>query len=123
MQMNKVLYSVITILILGVVVLSSVFIVDQRKIAIVFQFGEAVKIIEKPGLNFKIPLVQNVVLFDNRILYVNAEAKELTAADGKRIIVDSFAKYKITDPVKFFKTVQTYEGADLRLSRILESSM
>lgn len=123
MQMNKVLYSVITVLILGVVVLSSVFIVDQRKIAIVFQFGEAIKIIEKPGLNFKIPLVQNVVLFDNRILYVNAEAKELTAADGKRIIVDSFAKYKITDPVKFFKTVQTYEGADLRLSRILESSM
>ncbi len=123
MSSNKILYTIITILVAGGVLLGSVFIVDQRNTAIVFQFGEAMRIIEEPGLKLKIPLIQNVRFFDKRILYVNAEAKELTAADGKRIIVDAFAKYKIVDPVKFFKTVQNYEGANLRLNRILESSM
>ena len=123
MSSNKILYTIVTILVVGIVLLGSVFVVDQRKTAIVFQFGEAIRIVEEPGLKLKIPLIQNVRFFDNRILYVNAEAKELTAADGKRIIVDAFAKYKIVEPIKFFKTVQNYDGAELRLNRILESSM
>lgn len=123
MSSNKMLYMIISILVIGITLLGSVFIVDQRRTAIVFQFGEAMRVVEEPGLKFKIPLIQNVRFFDNRILYVNAEAKELTAKDGKRIIVDAFAKYKIIDPVKFFKTVQNYDGAELRLNRILESSM
>lgn len=111
-------------LLLGLLVLSgSVFKVDQRMYAIVFQFGEAVDVISEPGLNFKVPLIQNVEYFDKRILTVDAEAKELTASDGKRMIVDAFAKFHITDPVTFYKTVHNYYGVKIRLNKILESSM
>jgi modulator of FtsH protease HflC len=97
--------------------------VDQRMFAIVFQFGEAVEVISEPGLSFKLPLVQNVEYFDKRILTVDAEAKELTASDGKRMIVDAFAKFHIRDPVTFYKTVHSYQGVKIRLNKILESSM
>ena len=65
---------------------SALFTVDQRQNAVVFQFGEAMRTIDKPGLNIKIPFIQNVEFFDKRILHVDAEAKELTASDGKRFI-------------------------------------
>lgn len=107
----------------SLIAVSSLFKVDQRKYAIVFQFGEAVRVISEPGLNVKIPFVQNVEYFDNRILTVDAEAKELTASDGKRIIVDAFAKFRITDPVTFYKTVNNFQGIKIRLNKILESSM
>jgi len=114
---------VIIFAIIVMVASASVFRVDQRKYAIVFQFGEAVRVISEPGLNFKIPFVQNAELFDKRILTVDAEAKELTASDGKRMIVDAFAKFKIVDPVTFYKTVHNFQGVKIRLNRILESSM
>jgi membrane protease subunit HflC len=112
---------------IGVILLilfsGSIFTVDQRQYAIIFQFGEAVRVINKPGLKIKIPLVQNVEYFDKRILNVDADAKEVTASDEKRIMVNAFARYKITDPVKFYKTVYNYNGMKIRLNRILESSM
>lgn len=104
-------------------VVSALFTVDQRHSAVVFQFGEAVRTIESPGLNIKIPFIQNVELFDKRILNVEAEAKELTASDGKRVIVDAFAKFRIVDPVMFYKTVHNYQGVKIRLNKNLESSM
>ncbi|UCM86193.1 MAG: protease modulator HflC [Rickettsia endosymbiont of Culicoides impunctatus] len=104
-------------------VISALFTVDQRYSAVVFQFGEAVRTIESPGLNIKIPFIQNVEFFDKRILNVEAEAKELTASDGKRVIVDAFAKFRITDPVMFYKTVHNYQGVKIRLNKNLESSM
>ncbi|CAN7941832.1 unnamed protein product, partial [Ixodes pacificus] len=102
---------------------SSLFSVDQRQSAVVFQFGEAVRTIENPGLNIKIPFIQNVEFFDKRLLDVEVEAKELTAADGKRVIVDSYAKFQINNPVMFYKTVHDYQGVKIRLTRNLESSM
>jgi membrane protease subunit HflC len=101
----------------------SLFQLDQRQRAIVFQFGEAVRVLEEPGLHIKIPLIQNVEYFDKRILTVDADTKELTASDGKRVIVDAFAKFRITDPVMFYKTVNNYQGMKIRLNKILESSM
>jgi modulator of FtsH protease HflC len=101
----------------------SLFQLDQRQYAIVFQFGEAVRVLEAPGLHIKIPLVQNVEYFDKRILTVDAETKELTASDGKRVIVDAFAKFRIIDPVTFYKTVNNYQGVKIRLNKVLESSM
>lgn len=101
----------------------ALFQLDQRQRAIVFQFGEAVRVLEEPGLHVKIPLIQNVEYFDKRILTVDAETKELTASDGKRVIVDAFAKFRITDPVTFYKTVNNYQGVKIRLNKILESSM
>ncbi|GAB4164605.1 MAG: protease modulator HflC [Rickettsiaceae bacterium] len=121
--MNK-LYTILIVALAFIAILaSSLFTVDQRQAGVVFQFGEAVRVIEQPGLNIKIPFIQNVQFLDNRILNVSAEEKELTASDEKRVIVDAFAKYKIIEPVKFIKTVHNYAGANLRLNKILESAM
>jgi membrane protease subunit HflC len=116
-------YKMFGILIFVLCILSSAFTVDQRQYAVVFQFGEAIRTIDQPGLMFKIPFIQNVEMFDKRLIHVDAEAKELTASDGKRVIVDAFAKFKITDPIMFYKTVHNYNGVKVRLNKILESSM
>lgn len=102
---------------------NALFTVNQRQFAVVFQFGEALRTINAPGLQIKVPFIQKVEFFDKRILNVDAEAKELTASDGKRVIVDAFAKFKITNPVVFYKTVYNYQGVRIRLNKILESSM
>ena len=120
----KNVHYIILALIVGIFLASgSLFFLYQRQSAVVFQFGEAVRTIESPGLNMKIPFIQNVEFFDKRILHVEAEAKELTASDGKRVIVDAFAKFKIDNPIMFYKTVYNYQGVRIRLNKILESSM
>lgn len=121
--MNRLYLTIIAILIFVAILASSLFIVSQKETGVVFQFGEAVRVIENPGLNIKIPFIQDVQFLDKRILNVSAEEKELTASDEKRVIVDAFAKYKIVEPVKFIKTVYNYAGANLRLNKILESAM
>lgn len=121
--MNKIYYVTFAAFALLMILSGSLFSVDQRQNGVVFQFGEAVRVIESPGLNVKIPFIQNVQFFDRRILDVKAEAKELTASDEKRVIVDAFAKFRIVNTVEFIKTVHNYQGAQLRLNRILESAM
>lgn len=121
--MNKIYYVTFAAFALLMILSGSLFSVDQRQNGVVFQFGEAVRVIESPGLNVKIPFIQNVQFFDKRILDVKAEAKELTASDEKRVIVDAFAKFRIVNTVEFIKTVHNYQGAQLRLNRILESAM
>lgn len=122
--MSNLNVKIVLSILIGIIILgSALFKVDQRQYAIVFQFGEAVRVIKEPGLNVKIPFIQNVEYFDRRVLTVDAEAKELTASDGKRVIVDAFAKFRITDPVTFYKTVNNYQGVRIRLNKILESSM
>lgn len=120
---NKIYYIMFGIFISLMTVSGALFTVDQRQVAVVFQFGEAMRAIDAPGLNIKIPLIQNVEFFDKRILHVDAEGKELTASDGKRIIVDAFTKFNINDPVMFYKTVRDYQGVRIRLNKILESAM
>lgn len=119
--MNKISYIIATGLLF--LFIASAFIIDQRQYAIIFQFGEAVKVVKEPGLHFKLPFLQNVEYFDNRILNVSLEAQEVTASDEKRIIVDAFAKYQIIDPVQFFKTVNNVNNIKVRLNRVLESSL
>ncbi len=121
--MNKIYYGGFAVFAFLIILSGSLFSVDQRQNGVVFQFGEAVRVIEAPGLNIKIPFIQNVQFFDKRILDVKAEAKELTASDEKRVIVDAFAKFRIVNTVQFIKTVHNYQGAQLRLNRILESAM
>lgn len=121
--MNKLYITIVAILATFILLSGSLFTVDQRHTAVVFQFGEAVRTIEHPGLNIKIPFIQNVRFLDKRILNVTAEEKELTASDEKRVIVDAFAKYKIVNPVRFIQTLNNYSGANLRLNKLLESSM
>ena len=106
-----------------VVIANSFFIVGQRQQALVFQFGEVVRTVKEPGLAFKVPLLQSVDFFDLRLLNFMAEEKEVVASDQKRLIVSAFAKYKIENPLEFYKAVQNEAGAKSKLNAILESSM
>ncbi|MBT5823285.1 MAG: protease modulator HflC, partial [Rhodobacteraceae bacterium] len=78
-------------------ILSSMFIVDEREKALVLQFGRVVDIKEDPGLAFKIPLIQDVVRYDDRILSRDIDPLEVTPLDDRRLVVDAFARYRITD--------------------------
>ena len=102
---------------------SAVFLLDQREQALVVQFGQPIRVVRDPGLNFKIPFAQDLIVFDKRVLDLNADPKELIAADQKRLIVDSFAKYRITDPLKFYQTVRNEAGMRVRLNAILDSRL
>ncbi|KJV63420.1 MULTISPECIES: protease modulator HflC [Ehrlichia] len=106
-----------------VVLLNSMFIVDEAHQSIVLQFGRVVKQIHDSGLYFKVPLIQKVVYIDKRIIDINSDSREVIAADQKRFIVDSYAKYRIVDSVKFYQTVRNETGLKNRLSSIIESNI
>ena len=106
---------------IAVTVFFSIFIVKEVNQAIVLQFGDPKRIILKPGLNFKIPFIQNVVFLDKRILNLDAPPAEVIASDQKRLIVDAFARFKIIDPLKFYISVGNERVARSRLSTIINS--
>ncbi len=113
-----------TLLILIIIVASAtIFSVDQRQQALVLQFGDPVKVIKTPGLKFKTPFVQNVVFFDKRIQDLAVQDQEVIALDQKRLIINAFAKYRITDPLKFYTSVRNIYGINARLGAILDSSL
>ena len=99
----------------------SIFIVKEINQAIVLQFGDPKRILMKPGLNFKVPFIQNVLFLDKRILNLDAPPAEVIASDQKRLIVDAFARFKIVDPLKFYISVGNERVARSRLSTIINS--
>ncbi len=99
----------------------SIFIVKEINQAIVLQFGDPKRIISTPGINFKIPFIQNVVFLDKRILNLDAPPEEVIASDQKRLIVDAFARFQIIDPLKFYISVGNERVARSRLSTIINS--
>ena len=101
----------------------SVFIVKEVNQAIVLQFGDPKRIIAKPGLNFKIPFIQNVVFLDKRILNLDTPPEEVIASDQKRLIVDAFARFQIIDPLKFYISVGNERVARSRLATIINSRL
>ena len=109
------------IIILAATAYFSIFIVKEINQAIVLQFGDPKRIILKPGLNFKIPFIQNVVYLDKRILNLDAPPEEVIASDQKRLIVDAFARIQIVDPLKFYISVGNERVARSRLSTIINS--
>ena len=109
------------IIVLAVTAFFSIFIVKEINQAIVLQFGDPKRIILKPGLNFKIPFIQNVVFLDKRILNLDAPPEEVIASDQKRLIVDAFARFQIVDPLKFYISVGNERVARSRLSTIINS--
>lgn len=106
-----------------IVVSSALFTVDQRQQAIVLQFGQRVRVIENPGLQFKIPFIQNVILIDKRVLDLDPPPEEVIASDQKRLLVDAIVRYRITDPYKFYQSVGTEQGLQARLERIVNGDM
>ena len=109
------------IVVLAVTGYQSLFIVQEINQAIVLQFGDPKKIITKPGLNFKIPFIQNVAYLDRRVLNLDTPPEEVIAADQKRLIVDAFARFRIVDPLKFYISVGNENVARSRLATIINS--
>ena len=112
----------ITIVVLLILVTQSFYIVSQPTQAIVLQFGEPVRLVQEPGLKIKLPFIQNVVLYDKRLLNLEPPAQEVVLKDKKRLDVDTFSRYRITEPLTFYKTVRNEYQAQSRLQDIVNSS-
>ena len=106
-----------------ILILSATYMVYQSEQAIVLQFGEPIRVVREPGLKFKVPFVQNVVFYDARLLNLDPPAQEVVLNDKKRLDVDSFTRYKIIDPLKFYQTVRTENQARGKLAEIVNSSL
>jgi len=119
MKAGKILLPLI--IVIAAAIFFSVFIVKEVNQAIVLQFGDPKRIISKPGLNFKIPFIQNVVFLDKRILNLDTPPEEVIASDQKRLIVDAFARFQIIDPLKFYISVGNERVARSRLATIINS--
>ena len=119
MKAGKILGGIIVAI--GVLAFLSVIIVKEVNQAIILQFRDPKRIITKPGLNFKIPFIQNVVYLDKRILNLDTPPEEVIASDQKRLIVDAFARFQIIDPLKFYISVGNERVARSRLSTIINS--
>lgn len=101
----------------------ALFIVHQNEQALVLEFGKPKRVINQPGLHWKLPVVETVDYFDKRILDLDTQPQEVTASDQKRIVVDAFARYRITDPLRFYQTVRDERAVRSRLGPILESAI
>lgn len=107
----------------GIVLLvySSIYIVDERQQALVLQFGETKNVVKEPGLNFKIPFIQDVIFIDKRILDLDSPAQEIIASGQKRLVVDAFARYRIEDPLLFYQRLSNINNSNSRMSGVLNS--
>ncbi len=101
----------------------SAFIVSQTHRALVLQFGEPIRAIDEPGLYWRTPFIQTVEQFDRRILDLQTDEQEVIAADQKRLIIDAFARYRINDPLAFYKAFRGEIGARQRLTAIVNSTI
>ena len=102
---------------------STLVTVYQTRQALVVRLGQPVRVVSEPGLNYKMPIIDSVIHIDKRILDLENPAQEVIAFDQKRLVVDAFARYRINDPLKFYQTVGTVEGANSRLSTLLNSAL
>jgi len=106
-----------------IIVYSSLFEVYQTQQALVVRLGQVVRVVDEPGLNFKLPFIDNVILIDKRILDLEAPAQEVIASDQKRLVVDAFARYRIRDALRFFQTLGSKTAADSQLAILLNSAL
>ena len=111
------------ILVLLFTIFSALFIVKQTEQALVLQFGDPIRIIKEPGLKIKIPLIQNAVFYDTRVLDFDAEVEEVILSDQKRLLMDAFIRYQIVDPLKFYQSVSNENGFKARVGGILSGSL
>jgi len=121
MKINKFLLPILVVA--GFAIYLSLFTVKEINQAIVLQFGDPKKIISQPGLQVKIPFIQNVVFIDRRILSLDPAPEEVIASDQKRLIVDAYARFKIVDPLKFYISVGDERVARSRLATIINSRL
>jgi modulator of FtsH protease HflC len=123
--MNTRILAVIGIVLIaaGILVSSATFIVDQTEQALVLQLGEVRRVVRQPGLWLKRPFVENVVYYDNRVLDFEPPHEEVIVSDQKRLVTDTYTRYRIVDPLKFYQTVGSEAGIRARLSALVTGSL
>jgi membrane protease subunit HflC len=115
---------VAAVLLVALVILyGSVFTVSQTDQVIVVRLGQPIRVVTDPGLNFKVPLLDSVISVEKRIVDLENPAQEVITSDQKRLVVDAFARYRINDALKFYQTIGAIEGANARLSTLLNSAL
>ena len=112
----------IVVIAAGIVASSSLFTVHQTQQAIVLQFGNPKRVISDPGLKVKLPFIQNVLYYESRVLNVDPPVQRIILSDQKPLLVDTLARYRITDPLRFYQTVRTEGTAATRLGTIINAS-
>ena len=117
--MNRSSVYMIILIFLIFVGLNSLFTINEREQGLVLQFGEPKRVVQSSGLNFKLPLIQNVIRYDKRILDYDLPVEEVIAVDKKRMLIDSFTRFRIVDPLEFYKTV----GNELNVRNRLNSNV
>ena len=117
------IFLIVIIVIAAFVLANTLYVVNQAEQAIVLQFGEPVRLVKDPGLKMKVPFIQNVVFYDTRLLDLDPPAQEVVLNDKKRLDVDSFTRYRIVDPLKFYQTVRYEFQAESKLKEIVNSSV
>ncbi len=122
--MNKIQTTLlIAVLSVSVLLWQSVFTVNQMESAIVLQLGEPLDKVYDPGLHFKLPFIQKVVYFDARVLDYEASSREAFTVDKKAIVLDNYARWRITDPLQFYRTMRSLPGAQARLDDVVYSQL
>ena len=115
--------ALIVLFVVIIVAYSSVFTVQQTEQALVVRFGKPVDVVTQPGLNFKVPFTDSVILIDKRILDLENPSQEVIASDQKRLVVDAFARYRIKDALRFYTSVGSIQSANLQLTTLLNASL
>ena len=115
--------SIIIVIALLVVIPQTLYVVDQTQIAIVTRFGEYQKTSSNPGLKFKTPFAEQVTKFDNRLLRVDAAPASILTADKRNLVIDSYARYRIVDPLQFYKSLRNEIGASSRVGDIVNAQL
>lgn len=120
---NKPMLIVAILVAIGALVSQSIFTVHQTQKALVLQLGEPIDKVYGPGLHFKLPFIQNVVYFDARILDYDARPTEAFTVDKKAIVLDNYARWRIANPLQFYRTMRTIPGAQARLDDVVYSQL
>ncbi|NVJ98621.1 MAG: protease modulator HflC [Alphaproteobacteria bacterium] len=120
---GKAIAGLVALGVIIVVALSGLFVVDERRQAIVVKFGSPQRTITEPGLHFKMPFLEQVIFLEKRILSLDVPAQEVLASDQRRILVDSFARYRISDPLKRYQAARDERAAASLLENAMESTV
>ncbi len=123
MSQKKIIIAVVLLIVIVIVLAGSLFTVDETEQAVVIQLGKFIREVKQPGLHFKIPLIQAVHKFEARVLEYDAAAEKIMTDDKKHLVIDNYARWKIIDPLKFYKTARNVSGAQSLLDDIIYSEM
>lgn len=123
MNQKKIIIAIVLVIVIVIVLAGSLFTVDETKQAIITQLGKYVRTVSEPGLHLKIPFIQRVERFEDRVLEYDAAAAPIITSDKKHLVIDNYARWKIVDPLKLYQTVRDESGAQARLDDIVFSEI